>query len=222
MKFRKNASASEATDTARVENPRQENDSPLPSVDADTVDIDMALMPAKVEVENAEPEAEVEVPVQAGFWKRVLAPIKGIDASIRRHPHIAVLPLIALGLMIGLGVWGVMAASQDSSNTKKSDATASAVEVASAIEVGPPKFSSAGFSLWLSCMVPCMAPPNYVSTSGPNPPQLQMKETFTPAVTLQLMIEQNPSWAFWSTQFAPIVDQLMARVRDMPGKRHAG
>ena len=91
--------------------------------------------PSYSKVENAEPEAEV--PVQAGFWKRVLAPIKGIGASIRRHPHIAVLPLMALGLMIGLGVWGVMAASQDSSNTKKSDATASATEVVSAIEVGP-------------------------------------------------------------------------------------
>ena len=47
-------------------------------------------------------------------WRRLSAPFTGIGASIRRHPHIIVLPLIALGLMVGLGVWGVMAASSDS------------------------------------------------------------------------------------------------------------
>ena len=59
----------------------------------------------------------------------------------------------------------------------------------------------------------CNVPP-------PNP-QLQMEQTFTPAVTLQLMVEQNPSWAFWSTQFIPIANQLMARVSDAPMCMHA-
>ena len=101
---------------------------------------------------------------------------QGAFRAVRQHPHIIIIPLFALGLMVGLGVWGVLAASNDSANAKKDDARASATEVATGFE-------------------------------------LQLKETFTPAVTLQLMIEQNPSWPFWEAQFAPIVDQLIARVR---------
>ena len=39
-----------------------------------------------------------------------------------------------------------------------------------------------------------------------------MKETFTPAVTMQLLIQQNPSWTFWNENFISISNQLMAKV----------
>eukprot|EP00798_Chlamydomonas_sp_ICE-L_P005243 gene5242-18474_t len=39
---------------------------------------------------------------------------------------------------------------------------------------------------------------------------LQLKETFTPAVTLTLMIKAQPSWTYWEENWRPVVDELMA------------
>ena len=97
------------------------------------IELDEDAQASKTDKEAAGTGA-VTLPEQTR-WRRLLAPIKGIGTSIRRHPHIAILPLMALGLMVGLGVWGVMAASTDSANTKKSDATASATDVATGFEV---------------------------------------------------------------------------------------
>ena len=47
----------------------------------------------------------------------------------------AIIPIIALGLMVGLGVWGVLAASASSSNAKKDDARAAGVDAATGLEV---------------------------------------------------------------------------------------
>ena len=69
-------------------------------------------------------------------WARLMVSrIKSRGELLRRRPNIVILPLIALGLMVGLGVWGVMAASTDSANTKKRDATSSAAGVATGFQV---------------------------------------------------------------------------------------
>ena len=42
--------------------------------------------------------------------------------TIRRHPIIALLPIFMTGIMIGLGVWGVLAASRQYSDDKQNQA----------------------------------------------------------------------------------------------------
>ena len=120
-------------DTANIENNTGHlNQTGVPVVDAHAVEI--GLMKSPGNEEKIEPLIHEDAP--AKFWTSFVAePLKGIGASIRRGPHIIVLPLILLGLMVGLGVWGVMAASSDSANNKKNDATAAAIEVASGFEV---------------------------------------------------------------------------------------
>ena len=42
--------------------------------------------------------------------------------TIKRHPIIVLLPIFMTGIMIGLGVWGVLAGSQQYSNDKQNQA----------------------------------------------------------------------------------------------------
>ena len=116
-----------------MQSPCDENVPVQQHTPAIAIELDEDAQASKTDKEAAGTGA-VTLPEQTR-WRRLLAPIKGIGTSIRRHPHIAILPLMALGLMVGLGVWGVMAASTDSANTKKSDATASATDVATGFEV---------------------------------------------------------------------------------------
>eukprot|EP00798_Chlamydomonas_sp_ICE-L_P020738 gene20738-27557_t len=104
--------------------------------------------------------------------------LKGVGFIIRAHPLIVILPLICLGLMVGLGTWGVLAAAKSESDSRKNDARAMGVDVAASFE-------------------------------------LQLKETFTPAITLSTMIEQIPSWQFWEPRFSDIAASLMEQV--VPG-----
>ena len=52
-------------------------------------------------------------------------PLQVHGRTIRRHPIIALLPILMTDLMIGLGVWGVLAASQQYSNDKQNQAQVS-------------------------------------------------------------------------------------------------
>ena len=42
--------------------------------------------------------------------------------TIKRHPIIVLLPIFMMGIMIGLGVWGVLAGSQQYSSDKQNQA----------------------------------------------------------------------------------------------------
>ena len=52
--------------------------------------------------------------------------------TIRRHPIIALLPIFMTGVMIGLGVWGVLAGSQLYSKDKQNQAQVRSVRRAKA------------------------------------------------------------------------------------------
>ena len=54
-----------------------------------------------------------------------LLPLQVHGHTIKRHPIIALLPIFMTGIMIGLGVWGVLAASQQYSNDKQNQAQVS-------------------------------------------------------------------------------------------------
>ena len=59
------------------------------------------------------------------------------------------------------------------------------------------------------------------STSISTHPQIQLKETYTPGVTLDLMIRQDPAWSHWEVIFNDVAKQLMARVRACGGGARA-
>lgn len=57
-------------------------------------------------------------------------------ASIaRRHPSTMAIPIVFFGLMLGLGIWGVIAAASDATNVKRTDALNVAAEAAAGFEV---------------------------------------------------------------------------------------
>ncbi|GAX83535.1 hypothetical protein CEUSTIGMA_g10960.t1 [Chlamydomonas eustigma] len=91
------------------------------------------------------------------------------------HPHVLVVPLVLFGLLLGLGLWGVISASNSSANSARTSATASATEVATSFE-------------------------------------LQIEQTFAPAVTLQIMIEKDPYWEYWQANFIDIAEYLISQT----------
>lgn len=57
-------------------------------------------------------------------------------ASIaRRHPFTMAIPIVFFGLMLGLGIWGVIAAANDATEVKRTDAQNVATEAAAGFEV---------------------------------------------------------------------------------------
>ncbi|GAX78545.1 hypothetical protein CEUSTIGMA_g5985.t1 [Chlamydomonas eustigma] len=43
--------------------------------------------------------------------------------------------------------------------------------------------------------------------------ELQVQETFTPAVTINIMVEQYPEWNYWNSNFEGIAEELMSKVK---------
>ena len=59
--------------------------------------------------------------VKDSFLTALLFQLKGIWRVVKFEPWVLIAPLLVLGLCVGLGVWGVLAASSQQTTTYKAD-----------------------------------------------------------------------------------------------------
>ena len=43
-------------------------------------------------------------------------------------------------------------------------------------------------------------------------PQIQLQQSFTPGVTMQMLVKQRPDWEYWLENFNSTATELMSRV----------
>lgn len=59
--------------------------------------------------------------------------LQGIGRIIRSKPSVVIIPFLLMALIIGLGVWGVVAAAQDQEDRYREDATKAASDLSAGI-----------------------------------------------------------------------------------------